>query len=128
MRQAIHSAAEPGSKRATTDVTDNTDKSKQKGALPFLLSVSSVLSVVKFKIFAPCKDFISSLGFSPPFPEHDMGAVTQPGLAQPNGLAGVEAAPRKPMTVPEFMAAKTRGARLTHARCAADDLVAARRR
>ena len=42
-----------------------------------------------------------------------MGAVTQPGLAQPNGLAGAETAPRKPMTVPEFMAAKTRGVRLT---------------
>lgn len=42
-----------------------------------------------------------------------MGAMTQPGTSQPNGLAGADGVARKPMTVPDFMAAKARGTRLS---------------
>ena len=42
-----------------------------------------------------------------------MGAVKQTVAAQANGPAHAESAVRKPMTVPDFMAAKTQGKRLT---------------
>lgn len=45
--------------------------------------------------------------------EQKMGAVKQTAAAQANGPAHPDPAVRKPMTVPEFMAAKAQGKRLT---------------
>jgi 3-methyl-2-oxobutanoate hydroxymethyltransferase len=47
------------------------------------------------------------------FSEQIMGAVKSPVAAQANGTSHVDTAARKPMTVPDFVAAKSQGKRLT---------------
>src|SRR5258707_4191532 len=49
----------------------------------------------------------------PEAPGQNMGAVKQTVAAQANGPAHAELVARKPMTVPDFMAAKAQGKRLT---------------